>query len=138
MSASTPMAKNDPIFLAWKKYKESEEFKNTYHWGLHEGHLEGLLWAAFLAGCRALHAIAAPSDVNQELTTDDRPYAYLVVQEQGYIVGAWKDRETAEKIASQQLARDKSEFSMLLTPGQTNQLGEFLTKTAGVWEAHQT
>lgn len=35
------------------------------------------------------------------------PYAYLVEQEQGYIVGAWKDRETAEKIAAQQLARDK-------------------------------
>lgn len=27
-----------------------------------------------------------------------------------------------------------SDFSMLLTPGQTSQLGEFLTKTAGVWQ----
>lgn len=106
MSTSAPMAKDDPIILAWKKYKESAEFTNTYHWGLHEGHLEGSLWAAFLAGYRALQAIAAPPDVNQELTTDDRPYAYLVVQQQGHIVGAWKDRETAEKIAAQQLARD--------------------------------
>lgn len=28
-----------------------------------------------------------------------------------------------------------TEFSMLLTPGQTSQLGEFMTKTAGVWQS---
>jgi hypothetical protein len=35
------------------------------------------------------------------------PFAYLVVQASGYIVGGWKDRDAAESIAAQQLARDK-------------------------------
>ncbi len=43
--------KDDPLMLAWKTYKASDEYKNTKRWA--DGgyqYAEGALWAAFAKG----------------------------------------------------------------------------------------
>lgn len=76
--AQTPLDENLPIMVAWHKYIETEEFKNSKHWAMriapmiqtddpnkrkriedilpHEmrdNHVQGALWAAFYAGWEA-------------------------------------------------------------------------------------
>ncbi len=71
--------------------------------------------AEIIAACRSqgyeivttAHGTSLRQIERAKAQADAEPFAYLVVQASGYIVGGWKDRETAEKIAAQQLARDK-------------------------------
>jgi hypothetical protein len=44
------LAKDDPRLIAWEAYKATPEYQNTRNWALHEQHVDGSLWAAFLAG----------------------------------------------------------------------------------------
>lgn len=53
MPTETPLSPNDPRLIAWNAYKAGEDFKNTRKWALHEEHVDGSLWAAFLAGYEA-------------------------------------------------------------------------------------
>lgn len=70
--AMTKIPDDDPLMVAWKKYQESADFQNSKHWALRltppieaggrrqqedimphehrERHVEGSLWAAFMAG----------------------------------------------------------------------------------------
>ena len=61
------------------------------------------------------------------------PYAYLVVQQQGYIVGAWKDRATAEKIAAQQLARDRERVVEVYDRPPRRELSEKAAQEFAEW-----
>lgn len=53
MTCQTPMAKDDPRLVAWESFKQTEEFANARRWAAHDEHLDGSLWALFLAGWQA-------------------------------------------------------------------------------------
>lgn len=53
MSVSVALPKNHPVLLAYKAYRETEEYANTRKWAQNETHVDGSLWAAFEAGYRA-------------------------------------------------------------------------------------
>lgn len=53
MGAMTPVPNDDPLMVAWNEYKASEEYRNTKKWAAFEEHVDGSLWAAFLAGWSA-------------------------------------------------------------------------------------
>jgi len=51
---------DDPLMIAWNEYQKTEDFQNTTYW-LHAGneHIQGGLWAAFMAGFMAATERAA-------------------------------------------------------------------------------
>lgn len=53
MSTMTPVPESHPLMVAWNAYKATDEYANTKKWALHEQHVEGSLWAAFMAGFNA-------------------------------------------------------------------------------------
>lgn len=53
MPTETPFPADHPMLVAWNAYKLSEDFQNTRKWALHEEHVDGSLWAAFIAGYAA-------------------------------------------------------------------------------------
>lgn len=63
MTTQTPLAADDPLMLAWKAYAATDEYANTKRWAIHPEHVEGSLWAAFVAGTRApVPASASPTE----------------------------------------------------------------------------
>ena len=50
MPTKTPVPETDPLMIAWQAYKATEEYANTRRWATHETHVDGSLWAAFVAG----------------------------------------------------------------------------------------
>jgi hypothetical protein len=50
MSAMAALPDNHPIMQAWRTYSASEEYANTKKWCTRPEHVDGSLWAAFLAG----------------------------------------------------------------------------------------
>ena len=51
--AMTPVSKDSPLAKAWEAYKAGQSYQNTRKWALHEKHVDGSLWAAFMAGFEA-------------------------------------------------------------------------------------
>lgn len=49
----TPVAKDSPLWAAWKAYQASEGYDNTKIHAINPEHTEGSLWAAFSAGWAA-------------------------------------------------------------------------------------
>ena len=47
---------DDPRIVAWEKYKQTDDYANTREWALHQNHITGSLWAAFLQGYKAAKA----------------------------------------------------------------------------------
>jgi hypothetical protein len=54
MSDSRKLPDDDPRIVAWNEYRATQDYANTRNWALHKEHVDGSLWAAFLAG----HALA--------------------------------------------------------------------------------
>jgi hypothetical protein len=50
MNSDTPIDKTHPLWIAWEKYKTSDEYANTRRWALVEAHVDGSLWASFCEG----------------------------------------------------------------------------------------
>jgi hypothetical protein len=48
---------DDPLMVAWNRYKETEAFANTKRWSTVPQHVDGTLWAAFVAGFRAAQPV---------------------------------------------------------------------------------
>jgi hypothetical protein len=48
----TPVAKDDPLMVAWEAYQTTEDFANSKRWAEHVTHqyLQGSLWGVFMAG----------------------------------------------------------------------------------------
>lgn len=71
MPAMTPVSSDDPLKIAWDAYCKTDEAKNSKRWAqkldieqdtsgaatLTHRHLDGLLWAAFMAGFAAGKAL---------------------------------------------------------------------------------
>lgn len=50
------LPKHHPLMVAWEAYKETEEYVNSKKWAsaqYKDRHLEGSLWAMFMAGWQA-------------------------------------------------------------------------------------
>ena len=65
MSALTPFPASDPRMVAWKAYQATNEYANSRKWALHEEHVEGSLWAAFLAAWELARAEQREADAYQ-------------------------------------------------------------------------
>lgn len=53
MPVITPLPNGHPLMLAWESHKATEEYANTRRWALHDAHVDGSLWAAFVQGWNA-------------------------------------------------------------------------------------
>jgi len=51
-----PCSEDDPRMVAWKVYEATEEYAKTRRWALFNEHVDGSLWAAFIAGFDAARA----------------------------------------------------------------------------------
>lgn len=56
--AMTPVDPNSPLSKMWEEWKSSDDYANSRKWAMHEDHIEGSLWNAFMRGfmageCRA-------------------------------------------------------------------------------------
>lgn len=60
MSEQTPLPADHPIKVAWDKFRATDGYANTRRWAAHEKHVDGSLWAAFIAGYEAAQADARP------------------------------------------------------------------------------
>lgn len=47
------LPKEHPLRALWSAYKATDEYANTRRWALHEGSVDGSLWAAFSEGLAA-------------------------------------------------------------------------------------
>ena len=52
-TVSGPVPTDHPLMRAWTAHKATEEFSNSRRWAHHAEHLEGSLWALFVAGWNA-------------------------------------------------------------------------------------
>ncbi len=84
MSEQTPVKHDDPMMVAWNKYKETDEFKNTNHWTIearNEEQSDGVLWGAFIAGYAAALNAGLASEwvaVSERLPTGGKEYLVTV------------------------------------------------------------
>lgn len=62
MSTSAQVPKDDPLMIAWESYKTTEEFSNSRKWAQYEQHVDGSMWAAFVAGYQAAAASKATGE----------------------------------------------------------------------------
>lgn len=53
MPNMTPVPDDHPLQIAWKAYRETEDFDNAEKWAASPEHLIGSLWAMFAAGFNA-------------------------------------------------------------------------------------
>lgn len=60
---SVPMQQvpsDHPMMIAWKKHQSTDEFKSSKNWAKEHEHLDGSLWALFVAGWNAAHDALDP------------------------------------------------------------------------------
>lgn len=53
MPVEQPLPNDSQIMKAWEAYKATDDYANTRRWALHEAHVDGQLWAAFMVGWTA-------------------------------------------------------------------------------------
>lgn len=46
----TAIPNDDPMMVSWEHFKASIDYENTRKWALHEDHVDGSLWNAFMMG----------------------------------------------------------------------------------------
>lgn len=56
MPESEAVSADDPRMIAWAQYKHSNEYENSKRWAVFPQHVEGSMWAAFIAGFEAAQA----------------------------------------------------------------------------------
>jgi hypothetical protein len=55
-TVSGPVPTDHPLMQAWTAHKATEEYANSRRWAHHEEHVDGSLWALFMAGYMAAKA----------------------------------------------------------------------------------
>lgn len=53
METMRAIPSNHPMMLAWHKLQESPDYVNTRNWAKYPDHVDGSLWAMFMAGWEA-------------------------------------------------------------------------------------
>lgn len=69
-----------PMVVAWEAYKVTPEYENTKKWAGDERHVEGSLWAAFVAGFGAHQKIVADKEAEESAY---RQRVYETAKERG-------------------------------------------------------
>lgn len=68
-----PLPKDDPRIVAFEAYKRTDAYQNTRRWAQHPDHVDGSLWAAFLAGWEATRPAEADMERRaKRLLSDSR------------------------------------------------------------------
>ena len=62
MSTSTPIPQDHPLMRAWIAHTATPEHANSRSWAQHAEHVEGSLWASFMAGWMAACANAGTTN----------------------------------------------------------------------------
>lgn len=62
MTAMTPCPEDHPLMIAWKAHQATEEFANSKKWAAYPEHLQGSLWALFMAGFNAAERRATAAE----------------------------------------------------------------------------
>ena len=75
MSVQAPVSENDPRKVAWEAWKAMAEFENARRWALHEEHVDGSLWWAFIVGYAAATDRAAALHESINPASDDERQA---------------------------------------------------------------
>ncbi len=50
MSVEAQVPEDHPMLIAWKRHKDTPEYANTRKWAADPDHVDGSLWATFIAG----------------------------------------------------------------------------------------
>lgn len=53
MPTEKAVSKDDPMLIAWEKYKQTDYYQKTRKWASKERHVDGCLWASFVNGWKA-------------------------------------------------------------------------------------
>ena len=53
MTANTPCPPDHPLMVAWTTHQATGDFANSKYWAAYPEHLQGSLWALFMAGWMA-------------------------------------------------------------------------------------
>lgn len=62
-----PVPNDHPLMTAWKAYKSSDDYRNSFKWAAEAQHREGSMWAAFSAGFLAISpTVTVPQDAEGE------------------------------------------------------------------------
>lgn len=69
---SSPLPKDHPLVVAWEEYRATDEYANTRKWALHEQHVDGSLWAAFMAGWNCVPDTAEVAKLKEQLAAHVR------------------------------------------------------------------
>lgn len=67
MSTQAELPKGHPMRDAWEAYRATEKYANSRHWALDQNHVDGSLWAAFIAGYAAAPPAEAPADLVERI-----------------------------------------------------------------------
>lgn len=77
MTVQAACPSDHPLMIAWSAYRATPDFANTKRWAAHPEHVDGSLWAAFVAGFNAanehagaLHEVIDPASDTERLRGD--------------------------------------------------------------------
>lgn len=74
------LQEDHPLMIAWKKHQESDDFANSKKWAAYPEHLQGSLWALFMAGWKAAPLEQTTPEVDEEELLDIATAAFSQVQ----------------------------------------------------------
>lgn len=69
-NAMTAVPPDSPLMQAWLTYQKSADYENTRRWALVKDHVDGSLWAAFVAGFNARvgeNTVCVPREPTREM-----------------------------------------------------------------------
>jgi hypothetical protein len=73
MSTEQRLQANHPLMREWTAYKQTEEYANSRKWAQQEAHVDGSMWAAFMAGWMAHESYADASEAEKAQAKSERP-----------------------------------------------------------------
>lgn len=66
MSEQTQVQANHSMMQAWNAHKASKAYANCRRWAAHEQHVDGALWALFVAGWKARDSAATRENHDEQ------------------------------------------------------------------------
>lgn len=126
---SRPLPSDDPILLAWQAYSAGEEYENTKRWASKVEHIDGSLWAAFLAGWQAHAREEPPPQTSRRRLW---PWSWTV----GTVLGRWRGMARDRWILALLLLAIAAALLFLPVPAHSQELGKHLRSqgiTRTIW-----
>lgn len=70
--AQAEVPKHHPMRIAWERYQASSDYQNTKKWAAHKEHVDGSLWASFVAGWQSADLYFVDPDEQEKLSQAQR------------------------------------------------------------------